>query len=68
MKQLLNSTIDIAFTADLADKNVVNYLGVFMTVWGVLTVLFLATGAFFIFKNENWWMENNDFEPKIFQK
>ncbi|MBL7979841.1 MAG: CPBP family intramembrane metalloprotease [Bacteroidetes Order II. Incertae sedis bacterium] len=37
---VFHSTIDIVFTADLADKNVLNYyIGLLITVWGILTVL-----------------------------
>ena len=36
---VFHSTIDIAFTADLADKNIVNYMGFLITVWGVLTII-----------------------------
>jgi membrane protease YdiL (CAAX protease family) len=35
---IFHSTIDIAFTADLADKNIVNYMGMLITIWGILTV------------------------------
>lgn len=37
---IFHSTIDIAFTADLADKHIVNYMGFLITVWGILTILF----------------------------
>ena len=36
---VLHSTIDIAFTADVVDKNVVKYMGVLITVWGILVIL-----------------------------
>jgi membrane protease YdiL (CAAX protease family) len=36
---VFHSTIDIAFTADLADKSIINYMGFLITVWGVLTIL-----------------------------
>jgi membrane protease YdiL (CAAX protease family) len=36
---VFHSTIDIAFTADLADKNIVNYMGFLITVWGILAIL-----------------------------
>jgi membrane protease YdiL (CAAX protease family) len=42
---VFHSTIDIAFTADLADKNITNYMGFLITVWGILTI--------FIFKPKN---------------
>lgn len=37
---IFHSTIDIAFTADFANKNIVNYMGALITVWGILTVVF----------------------------
>ena len=37
---VFHSTIDIAFTADIADKNIVNYMGFLITVWGILTIIF----------------------------
>lgn len=37
---VFHSTVDIAFTADFANKNVINYMGFLITVWGVLTILF----------------------------
>ena len=36
---VFHSTIDIAFTADVADTNVMNYMGFLITVWGILTVM-----------------------------
>lgn len=42
---VFHSTIDIVFTADLADKNIVNYMGFLITVWGILTII--------IFKSKN---------------
>ena len=42
---VFHSTIDIAFTADLADKNIVNYMGFLITVWGIMTIV--------IFKSKN---------------
>ena len=36
---IFHTTIDIAFTADLADKNIVNYMGVLITIWGILTIV-----------------------------
>ena len=38
---VFHSTIDIAFTADIADKNIMNYMGFLITVWGILTIIFL---------------------------
>ena len=37
---IFHSAIDIAFTVDDTDKNVVSYLGILITVWGILTILF----------------------------
>ncbi len=36
---VFHSTIDIAFTADIAGINVINYMGFLITVWGILTIL-----------------------------
>lgn len=36
---IFHSTIDIVFTADLADKNIINYMGFLITVWGILTII-----------------------------
>ena len=36
---VFHSTIDVAFTADIADKNIVNYMGFLITVWGILTII-----------------------------
>jgi membrane protease YdiL (CAAX protease family) len=36
---VFHSTIDIAFTADIANKNIANYIGFLITVWGVLTII-----------------------------
>lgn len=36
---VFHSTIDIAFTADFADKNIINYMGFLITVWGILTII-----------------------------
>lgn len=42
---VFHSTIDIAFTADIANTNVLNYMGFLITIWGVLTII--------IFKPQN---------------
>ncbi len=42
---IFHATIDIAFTADIADKNVVGITGFLITVWGILIVV--------IFKRKN---------------
>jgi uncharacterized protein len=36
---VFHATIDVAFTADLANPNVINYMGFLITVWGILTIL-----------------------------
>lgn len=36
---VFHSTIDIAFTADFADKNIMNYMGFLITIWGILTII-----------------------------
>ena len=38
---IFHSTIDIAFTTDLADKSIVSYMGILITVWGILTIIIL---------------------------
>lgn len=42
---VFHSTIDIAFTGDIANPNIVNYMGMLITMWGVATIL--------IFKSAN---------------
>ena len=49
---VFHSTIDMAFTADMADKNIVNYMGFLISVWGLFTIL--------IFKPKN--LATNDRE------
>ncbi|MEO6253844.1 MAG: type II CAAX endopeptidase family protein [Ferruginibacter sp.] len=36
---IFHSTIDIAFTSDIADENIVNYMGILITIWGILTII-----------------------------
>jgi len=36
---VFHSTIDIAFTADIASKNIINYMGFLITAWGILTII-----------------------------
>lgn len=36
---VFHTTIDIAFTADFADKNIMNYMGFLITVWGIITII-----------------------------
>lgn len=40
---IFHSTIDVVFTADIANTNIVNYLGAMITIWGVATVLVYGT-------------------------
>lgn len=42
---IFHSTIDIAFLADFTDANMTNYMGMLITVWGILTIV--------IFKPQN---------------
>jgi uncharacterized protein len=39
MCAVFHTTIDITFTADYADKNIVNYMGFLITAWGILTII-----------------------------
>ena len=36
---IFHVTIDIAFTTDLADKNIVSLMGMLITIWGILTIV-----------------------------
>ncbi|MFD2521804.1 CPBP family glutamic-type intramembrane protease [Emticicia soli] len=36
---IFHSTVDIAFTADFSDQNIMNYMGMLITVWGILTIV-----------------------------
>jgi len=36
---VFHSTIDVVFTGDFADKNIMNYMGFLITVWGILTII-----------------------------
>lgn len=36
---VFHSTVDIAFTADFTDKNIMSYMGFLITVWGVFTIM-----------------------------
>lgn len=38
---VFHSTIDIIFTADIADKNINGYMGALITLWGIGTLFFL---------------------------
>jgi membrane protease YdiL (CAAX protease family) len=42
---IFHSTIDIAFLADFTDQNIINYMGMLITVWGIVTII--------IFKQKN---------------
>lgn len=37
---IFHSTIDIAFTADFENKNIINYTGFLITLWGILTIIY----------------------------
>jgi membrane protease YdiL (CAAX protease family) len=39
---IFHATIDIAFTADYADKNISSYMGFLITVWGISTAYHLT--------------------------
>jgi membrane protease YdiL (CAAX protease family) len=36
---IFHSTVDIAFTADFSDKNIMNYMGMLITLWGIITII-----------------------------
>ncbi len=36
---IFHSTIDIAFTSDISDSTIMNYMGIFITIWGIVTLL-----------------------------
>jgi uncharacterized protein len=38
---VFHTTIDIAFTANYADKNIANNMGFLITAWGILTIIIL---------------------------
>jgi uncharacterized protein len=52
---VFHSTIDIAFSADITNKNVVNYMGFLITVWGILTIV--------VFKPKNLALNARDRLP-----
>jgi len=54
---IFHATIDIAFTADIADKNIVNYMGFLITVWGILTII--------IFKPKNLATKEREKIPSL---
>jgi len=37
---VFHSTIDIVFTADFANQNIVNYMGFLITAWGIVTIIY----------------------------
>ena len=41
---VFHSTIDVAFTIEIGDKNIVNYMGFLITVWGILTIIIFKPG------------------------
>lgn len=49
---IFHSTIDIAFTADMATNSIVNYMGLLITVWGILTII--------VFKPKNLATNNRE--------
>ena len=40
---LFHATVDMPFTAELPDERVVGYLGMFITLWGIATVVIFKT-------------------------
>lgn len=36
---IFHATIDIAFVSDVVDKSIVNYLGLLITIWGIIIVI-----------------------------
>jgi uncharacterized protein len=53
---IFHATVDIAFTADIADKNIVNYMGFLITIWGILTII--------IFKPKN--LSNDEYSIETY--
>jgi uncharacterized protein len=39
MCAVFHTTIDMAFTADFADKNIASYMGILITLWGIFTII-----------------------------
>lgn len=52
---IFHSTVDIAFTSAIAGKNVINYMGFLITVWGILTII--------VFKPKNLSFNNRTTMP-----
>ncbi len=49
---IFHSTIDTAFTSDLAGKNIPSYMGLLITVWGIVTII--------VFKPKNLSVNNRE--------
>jgi membrane protease YdiL (CAAX protease family) len=45
---VFHAAIDIVFIPDFADRNIINYLGMLITVWGIITVLVFG------YRNLSW--------------
>lgn len=39
---IFHSTVDIAFLADFADPQIINYMGMLITIWGIGTIFFFS--------------------------
>lgn len=39
---IFHSTIDIVFLTDFKNQNIINYLGMFITIWGLLTIFWFG--------------------------
>ncbi|MEO5685533.1 MAG: CPBP family intramembrane glutamic endopeptidase [Chitinophagaceae bacterium] len=52
---VFHSTIDIAFTAGIADKNIVNYMGALITTWGILTIILFNPKNLAILKSVKYY-------------
>lgn len=39
---IFHSTVDIAFLADFADQQIINYMGMLITIWGIGTIVFFG--------------------------
>ena len=50
---IFHTTIDIAFTANFANKNIVNYMGFLITIWGVLTIVIFKPKLLSKLQNKN---------------
>lgn len=36
---VFHATVDIAFTADMSDERLMNFMGFIITLWGIITVI-----------------------------